>query len=384
MADLASALLGSDDVAGATAKQIADLVKEEDVRNRIGAQAAVYTGLVSLVSRSSKPSFAKQQALRAIGNLCFDHDDNRARFAAAGGVSAIIGALEALQVAGGRGCSPEDRVLCAGAILNTIAGNLDLAGRFVAGGVIKGLIWLIRTAQSHREKELAFGSISHLAMCPGALAQMSGAGICPLLVDELLSSEGSDSTDDVIELLRSGKAGPLPCRATATASVDVLPADFQERGNIQRNNVSRSIHCHAVRHGTSPHRNCHCKHGHMQRNATRTMQRSTCTRGNGRRAAGTVPSCNELARAAVAVIPEAAGHFESAEMDRKLRVLAADGNRPEVVQVRHACSCASVRVRRWIHGSGPSALPSAAMWLSPYPVVYDLCSLRPSDSVVVA
>jgi hypothetical protein len=184
MADLASALLGSDDVAGATAKQIADLVKEEDVRNRIGAQAAVYTGLVSLVSRSSKPSFAKQQALRAIGNLCFDHDDNRARFAAAGGVSAIIGALEALQVAGGRGCSPEDRVLCAGVILNTIACNLDLAGRFVAGGAIKGLIWLIRTAQSHREKELAFGSISHLAMCPGALAQMSGAGICPLLVDE--------------------------------------------------------------------------------------------------------------------------------------------------------------------------------------------------------
>jgi hypothetical protein len=221
----------------ATAKHIADLVKEEGVRDRIGAQTSVYTGLISVVSRSSKPSFAKQQALRAIGNLCYDHDENRARFAAAGGVGAIIAALEALQAVGGGSVSAEDRVMCVGAILNTIAYNDILAGRFVEGGAIPPLVWLIRTAQSHREKELAFGSLSHLAACRGALAQMVGSGMCPLLVDELLASDASDSADDVIELLRG-----------------------------------------------------------------------------------------------IAGMPEAAAKFESAEMDRKLRVLLSDNMRPEVAQ----------------------------------------------------
>jgi len=100
--ELCAQLAGVDlQAAAAAAEALAELGKDEAAREAFGGAAGVWPALVGLLLRANGEAgfpAARQQALRAIGNLCYEHEANRKRLLDAGGVEALAGALAALTV----------------------------------------------------------------------------------------------------------------------------------------------------------------------------------------------------------------------------------------------------------------------------------------------
>ena len=94
---LAARLGASGDAARRVCMVAAELAKEEDNRDVLGA--ALVEPLVQVVKRATeaRDRLTRHQALRALGNLCYEHNDNRTRVLECGGVTVILQSVAIFQ-----------------------------------------------------------------------------------------------------------------------------------------------------------------------------------------------------------------------------------------------------------------------------------------------
>ena len=160
--------------------------------------------LTKIIERGTKEKYLEllRQAFRAVANLCFDHDENRERFVAAGGVKVLNEAMEMLKT-----ISPEDseeiRKAGGGLLLNAANGNTQVQKDLIEGGAVESLVWLINHSNEHGDTEMAMQAISILAEQADATKKMGGAvGPFVMKLATLNAEEDEEEVREVADILR--------------------------------------------------------------------------------------------------------------------------------------------------------------------------------------
>ena len=155
----------------------------------------------------------RTQVLRALGNLCYEHEDNRRRVRSAGGVAALGAALAAMTVSGdddgGDEAGLDDgpprmaHLAGAGAVLNSSGGeDEELKKELVEVGVVESLVWLLRRARAGGERHMALCALARFSGLDAAVDRMGPA--LPALIEALAEAEGeAEEHTEVTELLRA-------------------------------------------------------------------------------------------------------------------------------------------------------------------------------------
>eukprot|EP00050_Salpingoeca_kvevrii_P008046 m.300329 g.300329 ORF g.300329 m.300329 type:complete len:626 (+) comp14422_c0_seq1:105-1982(+) len=223
---------------------VAELAKNEALREPLGEHGIV-AATVEALNRAAadKPEdsearalcrAAQVHALRALGNLCFDHNANRERLRDAGGLGAIQSVLDrAAQDDSQGGTSGGDEnddgdqetssggvppgltlaMAGSGALLNAAADSEAIQTSLLEAGAIPSLLWVIQHAATPAEREMGLRALGQFTSAAG-LEKIAASGGIRALVDKLPTITDDDYEDsDVPEMLRSlsnaDNTGPL-------------------------------------------------------------------------------------------------------------------------------------------------------------------------------
>lgn len=205
-ADALCARLAAADLqdAAAAAEAVAELGKDEASRDAVGAKGAVWEALVALLLRTSGDGMAftpaRRQALRAIGNLCYDHDENRKRLLDAGGVTAMARAMAALTEQDGELVEGAAAV-STGALLNAATTQADVARQLVEAGAVGSLLWLLQGAPGEGEVSVALRCLVELSEVQAAADEICDKAPVPLLVRLMTEAADDEEAAPTITLL---------------------------------------------------------------------------------------------------------------------------------------------------------------------------------------
>jgi hypothetical protein len=216
---------------------LASACKAEFAREAAGSDKETVGYLVLALAQSKEAPLLRMHVLRAIGNLCYEHEENRRRLHGAGGVAALSAALEALTVEGNEeaGRSSEGdaaprmaHLAGAGAILNSSGDDEALKKDLVAEGVIESLMWLLSNARAEAERRMALCSLARFTALDAAVDRMGP--VLPALIDALAAAQGeAEEHAEVTELLRavirSDKAVAVLAQREHLARLEALAED---------------------------------------------------------------------------------------------------------------------------------------------------------------
>jgi hypothetical protein len=198
-ASLSSANLG--DEAASVCQQVAELAKNEHVRTPLGEGGAL-ARCCDLLQRASETGERKTlvQAARAIGNLCFDHPENRKRVLASGAIGALAKVM--LVPEGVEGDEAATQALAgAGVVINTSQDDEEIVKALVEAGAVENLLWLVQHAPSDRHLQFALVALNRFQGSKEAAARLARAGGAKILLGKIRELE-EEQVDEIFHLLR--------------------------------------------------------------------------------------------------------------------------------------------------------------------------------------
>eukprot|EP00049_Salpingoeca_infusionum_P019541 m.362338 g.362338 ORF g.362338 m.362338 type:complete len:590 (-) comp20372_c0_seq1:172-1941(-) len=179
---------------------VAELAKAESARTSLGASKLLIAHLLKTI-RDTDNMLLRHQAFRAIGNLCYEHENNRKEFHEGGGVDALQQAFTRMSVAE----HPEEDVgkaAFAGAVMNMMNDAKELAEDLVRAGVVSSLVWLVKHAESDIEKALSRNALLHFAEIDSALPELTKDGNAMVLLDLLEACEDEEEDIEMMQVFR--------------------------------------------------------------------------------------------------------------------------------------------------------------------------------------
>lgn len=217
--------------AGQACRAVAELAKNPDNRGPLG-EAGLVAACCAVMDRASETSdiVSIGQSARAIGNLCFDHNENRQQVLKCGGAAILSRAMVVPSGGSAAADTQLQHLAGAGAVLNVANDNEELVAALVEAGAVESLLWLLAHAPgSARMAVMALGrfignsdALARLMTGKGA-ALLVQQGVCegaaPLetmeilraavAVDTLLPSLASDGALDMLVDIAAGPDLPL-------------------------------------------------------------------------------------------------------------------------------------------------------------------------------
>ena len=234
-------LMHADKCAG-TLEVLADLAREKDTRNIIGASSLIEF-CVSILRMAAWDAGVptKLQTLRVIGNLCFDNDQNRAIVIANNAVPVIMQTVNDFVATPNTPDNQRGRAVSAGVILNVANENEALQVSFIEAGAIEVLVQLIKSAPdpSSPFAVMAGNALHMLSDSKPALARMANAGLPGVLLDQLLQGPSREQAEHVITFVRELLQDDASTAAFATPeNVDRLFHLSQTHNNSHVSNAA--------------------------------------------------------------------------------------------------------------------------------------------------
>eukprot|EP00048_Salpingoeca_helianthica_P016539 m.232878 g.232878 ORF g.232878 m.232878 type:complete len:559 (-) comp18898_c0_seq1:37-1713(-) len=211
-----------DESVTSTCQQIAELAKQEEVRTPLG-EGGVLVKCCDVLCRASEAGERRTlvQAARAIGNMCFDHPENRKRVLASGAVSALAKVMLVPESVRGEEAAAQ-ALAGAGVIINTSQDDEDIVSALVEAGAVENLLWLVEHAPSPRNLEFAIIALNRFQGNKEAVARLARTGGVRVLVGRACEVD-EEQVDDLFHLVREvfDEDTLLPHLATDT-TLDLL------------------------------------------------------------------------------------------------------------------------------------------------------------------
>lgn len=184
---------------------VAELAKDQESRAELGPE--LIEPCVQLVARAtdSKDQATRFQALRALGNMCFDHDENRHRVLDCHGVAVILESINVFQrdLEGEESELQDARTATSAVLLNLGLDNDRMQKELIDCGVMESLAWLLQRSVSGSEADMVLRAISVFQDDDGALATFCAKGGLRGVVNQLLVLPAEDPVpEELTALLR--------------------------------------------------------------------------------------------------------------------------------------------------------------------------------------
>lgn len=162
-----SYLLTSDelDTRVAAADGLASLARHEEYRSEIG-KSGIIGELVGIL-KTMKASWNEElctNALRALGNLCFDQDDNREKVIDSSGATHIAEVLNHIVSVLGEPQNPDSKLHLAasGAVVNMCNGNESVQHQFAEKNIPQSIVQLFCRSKMNHGRMMALQAMSAL------------------------------------------------------------------------------------------------------------------------------------------------------------------------------------------------------------------------------
>eukprot|EP01027_Heterolobosea_sp_BB2_P019290 GEZU01027091.1.p1 GENE.GEZU01027091.1~~GEZU01027091.1.p1 ORF type:complete len:552 (-),score=145.16 GEZU01027091.1:61-1716(-) len=184
----------SDARKAAIADQLADLCREESNRSPFGDAGAIPL-LVGLLKTDNEE--CHRAAARAIGNLCFDHVENRKRVDEAGGVEPLVSVLR-------NSVNPVVEKTVAGAIGNVIVDVDEIQQKVINLGGIEICVEKLSRTDDEMVKYMCIKVIDNFSVSRSMNQLMIQKGILkPLLRVAADTEEGDEADNNELQLTQS-------------------------------------------------------------------------------------------------------------------------------------------------------------------------------------
>eukprot|EP00045_Choanoeca_perplexa_P007989 m.73153 g.73153 ORF g.73153 m.73153 type:complete len:603 (+) comp14310_c0_seq1:109-1917(+) len=187
LATLTEALLNTPSTIAGACNVLASVFKDEAARDLVEQHTALQQAVVQALGQATdaQDSAARIQVLRAIGNMCYDHDGNRKALREQDGVTQLTKAMAALSNDGDASDS-KSRLVGAGVVINTAGDeDSDLQKDLVEHGVIPSLLWLLSAAETETELSMSIQALARFHRDPKAMAQAATEASVRTLCDTL-------------------------------------------------------------------------------------------------------------------------------------------------------------------------------------------------------
>lgn len=197
-------------------KLVAEFAKNADNRTVLG-EGGLIEACCALIVRAGLHSVLIQAA-RAIGNMCFDHSENRRRVMQCNGAEALASVVTRTATCTDEGTAAF-AMAGAGAVLNAATDSPELAASLVAEGVIENLLWLLTHAPTKQQAHISVSAISRFLEVDAALKRIAKAGGVSTLLN-LVPDASADESDEIFDIVR------------AVVGVDDLLPELEHDGSI--------------------------------------------------------------------------------------------------------------------------------------------------------